>query len=380
MNFQVLFPQKILFKNGIINDIGKIIKGNFEKPLIITGGFSLRNNEKYNLIIESLNSANIEYFEYKGISAEPSPEIIDKVTDYAIGKNIKSVISIGGGSVIDTGKAVCALVVNEKGVENYLEGVGKGYTIKNNPIPFIAVPTTAGSGAEATKNAVVTSYEKKYKKSFRDDRMMAKLIIVDPELTLSLPKKETAFGGMDAICQLIESMVTKKSNIICKSYTSYFLPRAIDAVIGAYNNPDDLNAREIMIASSLVSGISLANSGLGAVHGFASGIGGLYNIPHGLICAILLPGICRLNYNKDHDIYKEVACLINKDKSEDIVKMIDTLSELNRKLDIPENFKSLNLKNVDPREIVNLSKGSSMDGNPVELSDDVLEKFIGSYF
>jgi alcohol dehydrogenase class IV len=135
-----------------------------------------------------------------------------------------------------------------------------------------------------------------------------------------------------------------------------------------------------MIASSLVSGISLANSGLGAVHGFASGIGGLYNIPHGLICAILLPGICRLNYNKDHDIYKEVACLINKDKSEDIVKMIDTLSELNRKLDIPENFKSLNLKNVDPREIVNLSKGSSMDGNPVELSDDVLEKFIGSYF
>jgi alcohol dehydrogenase class IV len=380
MKFQLLFSSKIIFENGIIKKIGSIIRNDFKNPLIITGGNSLKNSGYYDVIIEELTSEKINYAEYQGINSEPTPGIIDEVVKYAIDKKARSIISIGGGSVIDTGKAVAALVTNEQGVENYLEGVGKDYKIINTPLPFIAVPTTAGSGAEVTKNAVITSYDKKYKKSFRDEKIIAKLVIADPGLTVTLPKKETAFGGMDAICQLLESFVTKNNNVYTKSLSNYFLPLAIKSITNVYNNPDNLESRSLMLSSSIASGIALANSGLGAVHGFASGIGGIYNIPHGLICAVLLPGICEINAGKNKQIYDDAACLINNDKSSNVNKMISLLYELNRKLDIPENFKYLNFKNVDLKELVEISKGSSMNGNPVELSDEELLKFIEKYF
>lgn len=379
MHFSVLFPNKILFERGISLKLGSVIKGIFFKPLIITGSKSLKENNYYRKIIDSLIKGKIDFVEYSGINGEPTPEIIDKVTVIGKNNNIKSIIAIGGGSVIDTGKAVAALIVNEKGVENYLEGVGKGYKIINEPIPFIAIPTTAGSGAEATKNSVVTSRIKKYKKSFRDDRLIAKIIIADPLLTLSLPKKETAFGGMDAISQLIESYVSKKSNIFCRSLSLYFIPKALNAILRAYNDPEDIEARSMMLTSSLVSGICLANSGLGAVHGFASGIGGIFDIPHGLICAVLLPGICKKNSNYFPEKYKELARLIAKDGSDDINKFIDLLYDINTKLNIPIDFKEFSILPDRAGEIVNNSKGSSMSGNPVEINDEEWIAFIKDY-
>ena len=379
MQFNMLFPQKIIFNSGISFKLGSIVKEKILTPLIITGSESLKKSNNYEKIINSFIKEDIDFFEYCGVRGEPTPEIIDKVTNFGVKKNVKSVIAIGGGSVIDTGKAVSALIVNKKGVENYLEGVGKGYKIKNQPLPFIAVPTTAGSGAEATKNAVVTSRIKKYKKSFRDEKLVAKIIIVDPLLTLSLPKKETAFGGMDAISQLIESYISRKNNIFCQSLSIYYIPKALDAIIKVHNNPNDIEARSMMLISSLVSGICLANSGLGAVHGFASGIGGMYDIPHGLICAVLLPGICQKNSSYVPDIYKDLAQLINKDGSNEINKMIDLFYDINKKLNIPLDFRDFSISPDQAKEIVDRSKGSSMNGNPIEINNKEWIEFIKNY-
>lgn len=379
MKFNIKLPQKIIFENGIIQKLGSIVKDICTKPLIITGGNFLKESGNYEKIINSFIRENIEFIEYNEIKGEPTSEMIDDLSDFAEKKDINGIVAIGGGSVIDSGKAVSAMTVNKKGIENYLEGVGKGFQIINQPLPFVAVPTTAGSGAEATKNAVIVSREKKYKKSFRDDRIMAKVIAVDPLLTITLPKNETAYGGMDAICQLIESYVSKNKNLFCLSLSSYFIPEALKSIIKAYNNPADIDARSVMITSSLVSGICLANSGLGAVHGFASGIGGMFDIPHGLICAILLPGVCEKNSNYMPDVYKDIACLVNNDGSEDINKFIDFLYDINNKLNIPNDFKEFSISIDKAGEIVERSKGSSMNGNPVQINDQEWIEFIKGY-
>ncbi len=378
-DFLFLFPRKLVFKNGCINRLGAVIENGFERPLLITGGGSLKNSGKYEIITGSLKDKKIDYIEYSGIGSEPTPEIVDAAAEFAVRSEAKSIIAIGGGSVIDTGKAVAALAVNEKGVENYLEGIGKNFKIVNDPLPFAAVPTTAGSGAEVTKNAVITSYNKKYKKSFRDERLAAKIVLADPSLTFTLPRHETAYGGMDAVCQLLESAVTKKNNPFAGALSCYFLPKAAASIEIAVNDPDDVGARSMMLASSIASGLALANSGLGAVHGFASGMGGLFDIPHGLICAVLLPGVCRMNADRSPGIYAEIAPLLNEDGSDNETKMIDTLFELNSRLNIPGDFKSMKLSDVDPEEIVRLSRGSSMSGNPVDFSDDELAVFIEKY-
>jgi alcohol dehydrogenase class IV len=379
MKFSCLFPQKIIFENEISYKLGSIIKETFYNPLIITGSKSLKESKHYEKIINSIIKEKIDFIEYSGVSGEPTPQIIDEITEFAVNKNIKSVIAIGGGSVIDCGKAVSGLVVNKKGVENYLEGVGKGYKITQKPIPFAAVPTTAGSGAEATKNSVVASRDKKYKKSFRDDSLVAKMIIADPLLTFSLPRKETAYGGMDAISQLIESFVSKKRNLFCMGLASSFIPSSLTAIVKAYEDPVDIQARSVMLTSSIVSGICLANAGLGAVHGFASGIGGMFEIPHGLICAVLLPGICKKNSIKKPEIYKELAQLGNYDGSNDVNKFIDLLYNINRKLSIPFDFKDYSIPLDKADEIVDRSQGSSMSGNPVEFKKEEWIEFIKNY-
>ncbi|HOV13052.1 MAG TPA: iron-containing alcohol dehydrogenase, partial [Spirochaetota bacterium] len=269
-----------------------------------------------------------------------------------------------------------ALCVNEKGIENYLEGVGKGFKIINNPIPFVTIPTTAGSGAEVTKNAVITSYPKKYKKSFRDDRLLAKVVIADPLLTISLPSDETRFGGMDAVCQLIESYTTKKNNSFCNALSIYHIPRAIKTIISLMNDPNDIILRTQMLEASLSSGITLASSGLGAVHGFASGLGGMFNIPHGLICAILLPHIVRLNSTRNSNLYKNISLIT--DGSGDSFKFSHYLYKINSKLNIPTDFKQFNINKNLSKEIVERSKGGSMNGNPVDFNDEELINFIES--
>lgn len=376
MNFEISFCRNIIFKKNAINEIGKYVSNFGKKIIFIYSPSALKEEKKYDTIINSLSATGIIFFEINGISGEPSPEIIDKIVDDFSDREIEAVLAVGGGSVIDTAKAVAALLTNEKGIENYLEGVGSGKEIINEPLPVIAVPTTAGSGAEATKNAVITSYKKKYKKSFRDSRNIPKLILADSALTHSLSKEQTAAGGMDALCQLIESFISIKKNPYCRAFGSYFIPRAYKSLTSLSNNLYDFEARSVMLEASIASGISLANSGLGIVHGFASGLGGMFDIQHGLICAVILPHSIKLNSKKYNDLYSEISELIFENKNFKSETLAEKLFELNEYYGIPKNFKKYNIDKKLAKEIVLLSQGSSLKGNPVSFSDEELVDFI----
>lgn len=377
MDFQILQPRKIVFQKGISSKVGEYVRPFGGNILLLSGRSSLKKTGSYDKILNSLISNGLKVTECQGISFEPDPRLIDDIVDSAQSKNINVVVSVGGGSVIDAGKSAAGLLVNDKGVENYLEGVGLDWKLKNDPLPFVAVPTTAGSGAEATKNAVITSREKKYKKSFRDDRLLARVVLADPELTLTLSENETFFGGMDALSQLIESFVSKKRNGYCSALAAYYIPKAVAALKKLKTNPADYESRSVMLEAATASGITLSNSGLGAIHGFASGMGGMFDIPHGLICAVLLPHVIKANSTKDQNIYKEAAGLMKRDNSEgDIDEFIDMLFELNDYLGIPLYFGKYNINKELSKEIVERSRGSSMNGNPVDYDDGELRDFI----
>ncbi len=377
MDFQILQPRKIVFQKGISSKVGEYVRPFGGNVLLLSGRSSLKKTGSYDKILNSLISNGLKVTEYQGISFEPDPRLIDDIVGVAQSENINVVVSVGGGSVIDAGKSAAGLLVNDKGVENYLEGVGLDWKLKNDPLPFVAVPTTAGSGAEATKNAVITSREKKYKKSFRDDRLLARVVLADPELTLTLSENETFFGGMDALSQLIESFVSKKRNGYCSALAAYYIPKAVAALKKLKTNPADYESRSVMLEAATASGITLSNSGLGAIHGFASGMGGMFDIPHGLICAVLLPHVIKANSAKDQNIYKEAAGLMKRDNSEgDIDEFIDMLFELNDYLGIPLDFGKYNINKELSKEIVERSRGSSMNGNPVDYDDGELRDFI----
>jgi len=336
MNFNISFCPNIIFQNNILNDIGIYVSPYGKKILFFYGASALKKNGSYKVIVDSLKKNNIEFIEISGISDEPAPELIDKITYHFKEYNIDAILAVGGGSVIDTAKAVAALIPNESGIESYLEGIGSGKIIQKNPLPVIAVPTTAGSGAEVTKNAVITNYEKKYKKSFRDSRNIPRLVLADSSLTLSLSKEQTAAGGMDALCQLIESYISVKKNPYCMAFSAYYIPVVYNSLITLISQPANIEARSSMLQASIASGLCLANSGLGIVHGFASGIGGMFKIPHGLICAVLLPHSILFNMKKNKELYYEIANMINGNNANNIDSLAEKLFELNRLYEIPE--------------------------------------------
>ncbi len=200
-------------------------------------------------------------------------------------------LAIGGGAAIDLAKAAGAMAANDQSptVKDYLENVGRDLKIVNPPLPVLAMPTTAGTGAEATKNAVISSYDPPFKKSLRDDRLMPRIALVDPELTVSVPANVTAASGMDAITQLFESYISRKARPIPQALAVQGLKIAIPAIVEAVEKPDSRTAREAMAHAALLSGMALANSGLGMAHGVAPALGIHCRVPHGVACALMLP-------------------------------------------------------------------------------------------
>ncbi|MCH2207378.1 MAG: iron-containing alcohol dehydrogenase [Lentisphaerales bacterium] len=290
------FPQ-ILFGEGEFLKLAQKLSGN-DEVLIIVGGQSLQKSGLLKPFTDALNQLEIQS-SIVSIDSEPSPEMIDSVTEKFRPENIDKVIAIGGGSVLDAGKAIAAMLPLTDGITNYLEGVGT----KSHPgstVSFIAVPTTAGTGSEATKNAVISSISADgFKKSLRHDNFIPTMAIIDPKLMLSCPQELTAACGLDAITQLLESYVSSKANPITDALALGALKRVLPAFERAVTKgKEDLEARAAMAYGALISGITLANAGLGIVHGFASPIGGFFDIPHGVVCGTLLPAATETNIKK----------------------------------------------------------------------------------
>lgn len=365
----------IHFGNGKIALLPGLIRQYGMTVILVTDKGSFIGSSAAIELFDSFQKQGIRYHHII-ISNEPSPEIIDTAVSSLRHETINAVIGIGGGSVIDAGKAISAMMYKQESVKEYLEGVGN----RDHPgtkLPFIAVPTTAGTGSEATKNAVISQIGKDgFKKSLRNENFVPDNAIVDPELTLSCPKDITAACGMDCFTQLTEAYLSDKSN----EYTDAFATEGLKAVKSSlersYRNGQDIEARAGMSFAALTSGICLANAGLGIIHGFASSIGGMYNIPHGIICGTLMAAaneetvkeLRKYPGNKSLTKYASLGKLFlgTEGKSDDyyIDGFIQLLQKLTNDFQLP-GLRKYGLEDKDAELICKITENKN---NPVKFS------------
>jgi alcohol dehydrogenase class IV len=313
------------------------------------------------------------------VRAEPSVDLLEQGLALARQEQCDLVISLGGGSAIDTGKAIAALLTNPGDPLDYLEVVGRGQPLQRPSAPFIAIPTTAGTGAEVTRNAVLSVPAQGVKVSLRSPHMLPRLALVDPELTYSLPPAVTASTGLDALTQLIEPYVCNRANPLTDALCLDGMRRVARSLRTACAHGDDPDARQDMCLASLFSGLALANARLGAVHGFAGVLGGMFNAPHGAICARLLPFVLSVNLralgqrDPDHPAigrYHEIAGLLSGDPQASALDGAAWLLDLTRSLEIMP-LVIYGLKRAHFPEVIHkAARASSMQGNPIQLTEE----------
>ncbi len=285
-----------VFGRGHFKKLPDLAAGYGRHMLLLTGSSSLRKSGYYSRLTGALERRGVTVYGAR-IEGEPSPDLVDDLSDRFRERNPDVVVAIGGGSVLDGGKAVSAMLPADESVMAFIEGVGEGKEHGGEKVPFIAVPTTSGTGSEATNNAVLSRVgEGGFKKSLRHDRFIPDIALVDPQLCMSCPPDVTAASGLDAISQLLESYLSTEASALTDSMAERALELAGKYFIPAYStgatNP---RVRAAMAYASLVSGIALTNAGLGIIHGLASPIGARVPIPHGVVCGTLLGEAVRLN-------------------------------------------------------------------------------------
>ncbi|MDR1140356.1 MAG: iron-containing alcohol dehydrogenase [Planctomycetaceae bacterium] len=384
-SYNLLFPHKIVFGAGSRRELGVLAKPLGDRAILIIGSRTLEKLGIIRQLIANLETSGISILSTETISHEP--ETID--VDRLVGRLRNSllprdfVLTIGGGAALDLGKATAALLpqTQNASVQDYLEGVGRGLKLEAAPLPLIAVPTTAGTGAEATKNAVISSYQPPFKKSLRDDRMMPRLALIDPELSLHCPAKVTAESGMDAVTQLFESYVSRRRQPVTDALVEQGLPLAFEALPKLARQPDDLDSRNKIAHAALLSGIALANAGLGMAHGIAPALGVHCRIPHGAACALMLPSTLRTNAGTCSERYARLARLllrIDSAISDDIAteKLIRKVEELCDLLGVPRRLSDLGIDSSMIPVLAKDSKGTSMSGNPKELSTEEITAIL----
>jgi alcohol dehydrogenase class IV len=360
--------------------LGAAAIGLGRRALFITG----RRTERWADLRGRLDDNRIESFGFV-VDTEPDVAMIDQAVAAARTGRCDLVVAVGGGSVIDAGKAVAAMLANPGELMDYLEIVGRGQPLTRPSRPCIVLPTTAGTGAEVTRNAVLAVRSHKIKVSLRSPYMLPRLAIVDPELTWSMPPEVTAATGMDALTQLIEALVSAKANPLTDGICREGLVRAATNLPRAYRDGRDAAAREAMALAGLFGGLALANAGLGAVHGFAGPLGGMIAAPHGAVCAALLPAVMAANIAALETRipeppamarYREVARLLTGRPAARAVDGVDWVRRLVARLKIP-GLADLGLDTADiPEAVAKAGRASSMRGNPVELTTATLEEVL----
>lgn len=373
--FEFATAQRIVFGQGKLSELSRAAKQFGDRALIVCG----RNPERASTAVRLLGESGIEC-ETFSIPGEPEVEVVVRGAEVARRNHCAVVIGFGGGSALDAAKAIAALAANRRDIFEYLEVVGRAQPFESVPLPVIAVPTTAGTGTEVTRNAVITSKTHRVKASLRSPAMLPRAAIVDPELTFDLPRSLTASTGMDALTQLIEPFVSHRANPFTDAFCRDGIGRAATALPAAFENGSDIGARTEMALASLYGGLALANAGLGAVHGFAAPIGGMFPAPHGAVCACLLPGVMRMNMaaaRRDNAgsvlaRYDEAARLLTNSptaKGEDGARFV---AELRERLSIPR-LREFSIERANLPEIaVKAAHSSSMKANPIVLSQEEL--------
>jgi len=330
---------KIIFGAGKFADAPKLIKAYGRNVLLVTGAGSHQTSGRWETLLEALRDASIRSFHYT-VKGEPSPDIVDAAVAEFKDKNIEVVMSWGGGSVIDAGKAISAMLPQNKSVRAFLEGVGHPAAHDGRKVPFIAAPTTGGTGTEASKNAVLSQVGPDgFKKSLRHDNFVPDVALVDPELALSCPPHITAACGLDAFTQLLESYVSTGASPLTDALALSGLQQIKSCLIPVCTDQGhDIGMRAGMAYAALLSGITLAHAGLGIVHGLAAPLGGYFEIPHGVVCGTLLGTATRSTIEKlraehglDHHAlvkYAEIGALFSGENDLSVDQRCRRLTEI----------------------------------------------------
>jgi len=380
VRFEFATATRIIFGAGKLKEIGPIAATTGRHALIVQGG----NADRSLRLRSMLEEASIGYSTFE-IRGEPAIEDIVQGVQRAREGNCDVVIGFGGGSVVDSAKAIAALATNPGDAIDYLETVGSGKPILVGPLASIAIPTTAGTGAEVTRNAVLASRQHRVKASLRSPHLLPRIALVDPELAYGLPPSLTASTGLDALTQLIEPFVSVRANPLTDTFCLEGARRAARSLQKACKEGNDPIAREDMALASLFGGLALANSGLGAVHGFAAPIGGMFSAPHGAVCAALLPYIMEINVralrqrapNSDSlDRYAKIAIIVTQSQKATIEDGVGWIRDLCGTLAIPR-LRAFAMQEKDVPTLVELaSKASSMKANPIALTREELTESL----
>jgi alcohol dehydrogenase class IV len=378
MRFEFATAARILFGAGTVREVAPAATKMGRRALVVIG----RSPQRAAALVAGLEAAGVACYRF-AVAGEPTLELVRQGVELARQEQCALVIGFGGGSAIDAGKAMAALLTNPGDLMDYLEVIGKGKSLSVAAAPFVAVPTTAGTGAEVTRNAVLASPEHRIKVSLRSPRMLARLAVVDPELTFDLPPAITAHTGLDALTQVIEPYVSNRANPLTDGFCVEGIRRVSRALRRACHDGHDAEARTDMSLASLFGGLALANAGLGVVHGYAAPLGGMFPAPHGAVCAALLPHGMEVNIralrtrvpeSESLRRYQEVARLLTGQPSAAAEDGVQWVREICQELNIPP-LSSYGIREADvPVLVERASQASSMKGNPIVLTADELRE------
>jgi alcohol dehydrogenase class IV len=413
--YEFLAPPKIVFGWGRRSEVGALSReAGCKRAFIVSGSRRLMDDGVVAELSATLTHSGVKPIYLAEIRREPQVSDVDNAVA-ALAKHQATwgdwVVAIGGGSAIDLAKAVAAMATHcevtlatdlrkrnflrahakhppGRSVRDYLDGVGSGLEIERPPLTFVAMPTTGGTGSEATKNAVISSHDPPFKKSLRSEKMIPRVVLVDPELSVNVPPKITAQTGMDAITQLIESYISRRAQPIPRALAVQGLQLALPAIVEAVENGSSRPAREAMAHAALLSGMALANSGLGMAHGVAAALGIVCDVPHGLACAVMLPAALRANREVAR---AELATLgravgqpafagdlsraSDEAAADAFVVRIDSLCQT---IGVPRRLGEIGVRSEHIPALVAQSRGNSMSGNPRDLSDEELAKMLAN--
>lgn len=372
MRFEFATASRIVFGAGVLKEAGGLAAEFGRRAFVVTG----RSGERAAPLLDGLKAAGVAVVTFS-VASEPTTDLVREGTAQARAADCDLVIGIGGGSVIDAGKAIAALLINGGDPLDYLEVIGRGQPITQSSAPYIAIPTTAGTGAEVTTNAVLASPEHRQKVSLRSRLMIPRVVLVDPALTYSMPPALTASTGLDAFAQVLEPYVSLMANPLTDTLCREGLMHVAHSLRQAYQNGKDVQAREDMALVSLFGGLALANAKLGAVHGLAGILGGMFDAPHGALCGRLLPFVMDANVRalqaRDPDSlalerYDDIAVILTGEWDVEAVDGVAWVQDLCKALPVPGLATYGITAAAFPDVIEKAMASSSMKGNPIKLT------------
>ncbi len=387
MRFEFATANRIIFGPGRFLELGNLAGNLGRKALVVTGSHALRASGKLQVLEDSLTASGLSYT-HVTVSTEPDVESVQQSAALARKEGCNLVIGVGGGSAIDLAKAVAGLLTNDGALLDFLEVIGKGQALRNKAAPMIAVPTTAGTGAEVTANAVIRDPQTRQKISLRSPFLLPALAVIDPELTYSMSPQITAQSGLDALVHLVEGYTSKRAQPLTDPLCRDGIVCISRSLVRAYADGRDQTAREDMALASLLGGMVLANAGLGAVHGAAAVIGGSYPAPHGMACACLLPYVFESNVRRlraEQPVafhrYVEVSeWLVGRGQTSDdgaIEAGLAFIRDLNGRLKVP-SLSQFGVRREDLAEIAQkAAQASSSKANAVSFSPEEFEEILG---